>query len=259
MRTIRHLVLVLGVVCLASMSVAAQALVVAAASDLQSALPVLTAQFEKNTGQKVTFTFGSSGNFFAQIQNGAPFDVFLSADIDYPRRLEGAGLADVGSLYRYATGHLVLWTRNDSGIDVHRGLAVLADAQVRRVAIANPDVAPYGRAAVAALRHEALYDRVQAKFVVGENIAQAGQFVQSGGADAGLIALSVALSPALKSSGVFVEIPESWYPPIEQAAMVVAASRQKAVAYQFINFLKTPMSIQVLQAYGFAVPQPLTR
>src|SRR6185436_17344799 len=99
----------------------------------------------------------SSGNFFAQMQNGAPFDVFLSADIDYPKRLERAGLTERGSLYEYARGHLVLWTRTDSGIDIRRGLAALADARVRRIAVANPEHAPYGRAAVAALRHEGLY------------------------------------------------------------------------------------------------------
>src|SRR5215471_18209395 len=149
----------------------AQELRVAAASDLQAALPAIAAQFEKTTGHHVALTFGSSGNFSTQIENGAPFDVFMSADSDYPKRLEQAGLAERGSLYEYATGRLVLWTRNDSGIDVTRGLAALADARVRRIAIANPTHAPYGRAAVAAIRHESLYDRVQSKFVLGENIS----------------------------------------------------------------------------------------
>ena len=117
---------------------AAQRLTVAAASDLQAALPALAAQFEQATGHRVTISFGSSGNFFTQIQNGAPFDVFLSADSDYPRRLEQAGLAERGTLTDYATGRLVLWTRHDSGVDVRRGLTVLADAAVRKVAIANP-------------------------------------------------------------------------------------------------------------------------
>ena len=109
----------------------------------------------------VRLTFGSSGNFFTQIENGAPFDVFLSADGNYPRRLERSGLAERASLYEYATGRLVLWTRTDSGLDLRRGLALLADARVRRIAIANPEHAPYGRAAVAALHHEALYERVR--------------------------------------------------------------------------------------------------
>src|SRR6266446_3969581 len=183
---------------LAAAPMRAQSLMVAAASDLQSAIPAIASRFEKDTGRQVRLTFGSSGNFFTQIQNGAPFDVFLSADIDYPRRLEGSGEAERGTLYEYGTGRLVLWTRNDSGIDVRRGLAVLVDARVRRIAIANPDHAPYGRAAVAALRHQGLYDRVRGKFVYGENISQAAQFAETGIADVGLIALSLALSPALK-------------------------------------------------------------
>jgi molybdate transport system substrate-binding protein len=252
-------VLTVASLLLACRFVAAQGLTVAAASDLQSALPGMAAQFEKETGQQVRLIFGSSGNFFTQAQNGAPFDAFLSADIDYPRRLEGAGLIEPGSLYEYATGHIVLWTRNDSGIDVKRGLTVLTEARVRRVAIANPEHAPYGRAAVAALRHEKLYERVRQKLVLGENISQAAQFAQTGSADVGLLALSLARSPALKNSGTYVEVPESWYPPIEQAAVVLASSRQKALARQFIEYLKRPASVRVLQSYGFAVPQAITR
>src|SRR5262245_52159301 len=234
-------------------AVEAQPLRVAAASDLQAALPAIVTQFEKDTGHTVALTFGSSGNFFTQLQNGAPFDVFLSADIDYPRQLERDGQAEKGSLYEYATGRIVLWTRNESPIDLTRGLVVLTDPAVRTIAIANPEHAPYGRAAVAAMQHEAVYGRVKAKVVRGENISQAAQFVQSGNADVGIVALSLALSPALKSSGRFIEIPESFYPPIEQAAVVVAASRQKAVAQQFVQFLKQPASVRTLQSSGFVV------
>jgi molybdate transport system substrate-binding protein len=259
MRPMRSAVLTMAALCLAAASVAAQTLTVAAASDLQSVLPAIASQFEKDTGQKVTLTFGSSGNFFTQIQNGAPFDVFLSADIDYPRRLEASGEAERGTVYKYATGHIVVWTRTDSGIDVRGGLATLLDARVRRIAIANPQFAPYGRAAVAALRHEGLYERVRTKFVLGDNISQAAQFAQSGAADVGLVALSVALSPALKSFGTYLEIPESWYPPIDQAAVVLAASRRKAVARQFIDYLKQSDSARALQSYGFAVPRATVR
>ena len=138
---------------------------------------------------------------------------------------------------------------------MRRGLAILADAGVRRIAIANPEHAPYGRAAVAALRHEGLYDRVQKKFVLGENISQAAQFAQSGSADVGIVALSLALSPTLKSAGTYVDIPEAWHPPIEQAAVVLASSRQKALARQFVEYLKKPEIVRMLQSYGFAVPQ----
>jgi molybdate transport system substrate-binding protein len=249
----------IAVLCLAAIVGTAAApappLTVAAASDLQAALPAIAARFEKATGHAVTLTFGSSGNFFTQIQNGAPFDVFLSADIDYPRRLERDKQAEPGSLYEYATGRIVLWTRNDSGVDVQSGLGVLAGAGVRRVAIANPDHAPYGRAAVAAVRHAQMYDRVQAKFVRGENISQAAQFAQSGNAEVGILALSLALAPVMQRAGHYVEIPASFHPPIEQAAIVIATSQQKAVAHQFIELLKQPESVRVLQSYGFALPR----
>ena len=251
--------LVVVFACLAGAITSAQTLAVAAASDLQSALPAIAAQFEKDTGRRVALTFGSSGNFFTQIQNRAPFDVFLSADIEYPRNLERAGLAERGSMYEYATGRLVLWTRNDSGVDVRRGLVVVVDAQVRRLAIANPEHAPYGRAAVAALRHEGLYERVREKFVLGENISQTAQFAQSGSAQAGMLALSLALSPALNGAGTYAAIPDSWYPPIQQAVVVLSASRQKVLGQQFVDYLKKPASVQLLQSYGFAVPQATTR
>ena len=238
---------------------AAQDLTVAAASDLQAVLPAIASQFEKDTGHKVALTFGSSGNFYTQIQNGAPFDVFMSADIEYPRRLEQSGVAERGSVLEYATGRIVLWTRRDSGIDLGGGLAVVADARVKRIAIANPAHAPYGRAAVAALRHEQLYDHVQSKFVFGENISQAAQFAQSGNAEVGILALSLALGRALTDAGTYVEIPADFHPPIEQAAVVVAKSARKALARQFVDLLKQPATVTLLQAYGFATSQTAKR
>jgi molybdate transport system substrate-binding protein len=242
--------LILGALTAAA---SAQDLRVAAASDLQAALPAIAAQFERDTGRHVALTFGSSGNFSTQIEHGAPFDVFMSADIDYPKRLEQNGFAERGSLYEYATGHLVLWARNDSGIDVKRGLAVLTDPRVRRIAIANPAHAPYGRAAVAAIRHEGLYDVVRAKFVLGENISQAAQFAQSGNAQVGIIGLAIALSPAMKQSGSYLELPSDFYPPIEQAAVVITASTQKPLASRFVESLKQPATKVILQSFGFAV------
>ena len=233
----------------------AQEIMVAAASDLQSVFPAVAAQFQKETGRTVRLTFGSSGNFFAQLQNGAPFDVFFAADIDYPRQLEAAGLTEPGTLYEYATGRIVLWARRSSGIDVQRGLQALLDPAVKRIAIANPEHAPYGRAAIAALRHESLYDKVRGKLVLGENISQAAQFVESGNAEAGIVALSLALAPALKGSGTYYEIPASFHPAILQGAVVVKSSRNKDVAKQFLAFLKTPAIVRQLQAFGFAVPQ----
>jgi molybdate transport system substrate-binding protein len=232
----------------------AQDITVAAASDLQSVFPVLAAQFQEETGRRVGITFGSSGNFFVQLTNGAPFDLFFSADIDYPRQLDAAGLTEPGTLYEYATGHIVMWTRNGSGIDVQAGLQALLDPAVKRIAIANPEHAPYGRAAVAALQHESLYDKVRGKLVLGENISQAAQYVESGNAETGILALSLALAPALKDSGTYYEIPPSFYPPIEQGAVLLKSSRHKDVAKQFLAFLKTPAVARQLQAFGFAVP-----
>ena len=234
-----------------SQGAAAQTLTVAAASDLQAVLPVLADRFDRQSGMTTRLTFGSSGNFFSQIQSGAPFDVFLSADLEYPRQLVAAGAALPDSLYEYGSGRLALWARKDAGIDVRRGLQLLADARVRRIAIANPEHAPYGRAAVAALRHEHLYASAQSKLVLGENISQAAQFVQSGNADVGILALSVALAPALKSSGVYFEIPADWHPPIRQAAIIIRASQNQKAARDFLAFLKQPASLQLLADFGF--------
>ena len=171
-------------------------LAIAAASDLQSALPELVKAFEKQAPATVAVSFGSSGTLFAQIQNGAPFDLFFSADVEYPRQLIARGHADASTLYEYAKGRIVVWTRRDSGIDVARGLDALTDRRVTRIAIANPALAPYGRAAVAALRQKGLYDQVQSKLVRGDNISQTAQLVESGNADVGILALSLALGPA---------------------------------------------------------------
>jgi len=234
---------------------APSALAIAAASDLQSVMPGLGERFERETGHQVAFTFGSSGNFFSQIRNGAPFDVFFSADVDYPRQLEKAGLTEPGTLKPYAIGKLVVYAPTSAGVDLGRGLSVLTDARIRRIAIANPEHAPYGRAAVAALTHARLYDGVRPKLVLGENISQAAQFVQSGNAEVGLLALSLALSPALRSAGTYVEVPVSFYPPIEQAAVVIRASPQKDTARQFLVFLERPVSVKTMRDAGFLEPQ----
>ncbi len=232
----------------------AQDLRVAAASDLQTVLPEIAARFEQESGQKVVLTFGSSGNFFSQIQNGAPFDVFFSADIDYPRRLEAAGWGEPGTFAEYATGGLAMWAPKDGAIDIDRGLPALLDAKVRRIAIANPDHAPYGRAAVALLQREGLYDRVKDKLVLGENISQAAQFVQSGNADVGILALSLTRGPALKAAGRVYEVPPAMFPPIEQAVIVLSSSQNKQAARDLIAFLKRPEIIALMKEFGFGIP-----
>jgi molybdate transport system substrate-binding protein len=250
----RMAAVVLAAALLAAPAVAwGQAIKVAAASDLQFAMPALAAQFEKDTGHALSVTFGSSGNFFTQLQNGAPFDVFLSADVNYPRQLEAAGLVERGSVRIYATGRIVLWARTERTLDVARGLSVLADAGVARVAIANPAHAPYGRAAVAALEHAGVYGAVRGKLVFGENVSQAAQFAQTGNADATIVALSLALAPAMKAQGRYYDIPHDFYPPIEQGVAVMRSSPQKAIAQRFVSFLRQPAAATILESFGFGV------
>jgi molybdate transport system substrate-binding protein len=232
----------------------AKPLTIAAASDLQAVLPEIVREFERTAAARVSVSYGSSGTFFAQIQNGAPFDVFLSADVDYPRQLADAGLADPSTLQLYATGHLVVWARRESKIDLSRGLAALTDARVRRVAIANPKYAPYGRAAVGALRDAGLYDAVQPKLVMGENLAQAAQLVESGNADVGLLSRSLVLGPTLKAEGTYADVRAS-YAAIDQAGVVVKASREPALARAFIAFLRRPDTGKQLERFGFALPR----
>lgn len=232
----------------------AQEIAVAAASDLQFAFQEVATRFEHETGKKVNLIFGSSGNFFTQIQNGAPFDVFFSADSEYPRKLEVAGFVEPGTVYEYAVGKIVLWIPKDSTLDLRAGLPVLLDPRVRKIAIANPEHAPYGRAAVSALQHEQIYENVRDKLILGENISQAASFVTSGGADAGIIAFSLALAPSMREQGRYVQIPAQDYPPIRQAAAILKSSQQKSVARKFVDFAQTPAVIELLKTYGFSPP-----
>ena len=227
---------------------------VAAAADLTFAFKDVAARFKNQTGNSLKLTYGSSGNFFAQIQNGAPFDLFFSADVGYPQKLEAAGLTEPGTIYEYASGKLVMWVPNASKLDLNRGLSVLIDPGIRKIAVANPLHAPYGVAAVAALRHAGIYDQIKGKLVLGENISQTAQFVQSGNADVGLLALSLAIAPAMKTSGRFVEVPASDYPPLIQAGVILKSSKNKELANQFMKFLKEPGTVALMEQYGFAVP-----
>jgi molybdate transport system substrate-binding protein len=227
---------------------------VAAAADLEFALEDLTAQYAKQTGKKVDAIYGSSGNFFAQIQSGAPFDLFMSADIAYARRLEDADSAEPGTLYQYAFGRIVIWMPENARVDLTNvGWKALLEPSVEKIAIANPEHAPYGRAAVAALRNAGIYDQVRSKLVYGENIAQAAQFIVSGNAQAGIIALSLAASPAMKT-GKRWEIPANMHPPIEQAAVILKKAKDKEGARAFLAFVKSSAGRRILKSYGFNLP-----
>lgn len=229
-------------------------IVVAAAADLSSVLPELAASYQKQTGNTVRLSFGSSGNITQQIKNGAPFDLFFSADEDYPKQLIEAGLAEPASMHRYAVGQLVLWVPASSALDIdHRGLDSLLDLSVQKIAIANPQHAPYGRAAEAALKHAQLYDRVARKLVFGENVSQAAQFVESGNAQAGLVALSHAMAPGMKAKGRYWKVPAAAYPELDQAAVVISHSAHKKQAAAFLDYMTTDKARALLQQYGFSL------
>ena len=229
---------------------------VAAAADLKFALDEVIAQYKKiDPDTEVNATYGSSGNFFTQITEKAPFDLFLSADLEYPKTLIDKKLAKKDSLFVYGVGRLVLWVPKQSPLDVETfGLKVLSDAKARKIAIANPRHAPYGRAAEATLKSQGLYEGVEKRLVFGENIAQTAEFVRTGAADAGLIALSLALSPAMKNDGKFWEVPASFHPTLAQGGVVLEAAKEPAAAEKFRQFLAGKNGQEVLARFGFGRP-----
>lgn len=218
---------------------------IAAASDLKFALDELVREFGS---KEIKVTYGSSGNFFAQLQNRAPFDLYFSADVAYPRKLVEAGLGLDTNVFVYGIGRIVLWSPK---ADVSKGFAALTNATVRKVAIANPKHAPYGMAAVAAMKSLGVYDAVEPKLVLGENIAQAAQFVESGAADVGIIALSLALAPQMKNAGEFCEIPLDAYPKMEQGGIILKWTKDAEAARAFRDFVTRPRGREVLRRFGF--------
>jgi molybdate transport system substrate-binding protein len=203
----------------------------------------------------VTLNFGSSGSFFAQLANQAPFDLFLSADIEYAHRLAEAGQGANGGAFPYARGHIVVWTRNDADFDLEReDLNILREGRVQKIAIANPKTAPYGRAAVAALHKLGIYEAVESKLVYAESVAQAAQMVQTGSADIGIIALSLAISPALRDTGKSWRIPDDAYPPIIQGGIVLSWARDAGLADAFREFLLGGGGASILTRFGFGPP-----
>jgi molybdate transport system substrate-binding protein len=179
--------------------------------------------------------------------------LFFSADIEYPRKLETVGIAEPGTLYEYAVGRIVIWMLGNTKVDLPRqGWKALLDASVQKIAIANPEHAPYGRAAAAAMQKAGIYEQVKAKLVYGENISQAAQFVQSGNAQAGIVAMSLAVSPGMKA-GKRWEIPADMHPPIEQAAIAIRNAKNKDEARAFLQFVKSEPGRAIFAKYGFAL------
>lgn len=229
---------------------------VAAAADLKFALDevadLVTAEHPDISVEPV---YGSSGTFLQQIQNGAPYDLYLSADLSYPRALVDSGEAAEEDLFRYAVGRLVLWVPDGSPVDPEGGLSVLTDPAVRRVSIANPEHAPYGEAAVAAMRADGVYDDVRPKLVLGENVAQAAEFVQSGNADAGIVAKSLVLSDPVRGVGRWHELPLDLYPRVDQGGVVLAGARDVAAARTVRDVLLSEPGREILARYGFTRPE----
>ena len=240
-------------VCTCALPLHAQEITVAAAADLHFALDEIASHFQKESGIRIHPVYGSSGNFFQQIQAGAPFDVFMSANVDYPKKLESAGLIVPESYYEYARGKIALVVAASSKLELKQGLSVLLDPAVKKIAIADPSHAPYGQAAVAAMKSAGIYDKVSAKLVTGENISQAASFVLSGAAEVGVVAFSLVQAPASSAQLRFQEIPASDYPPIQQACVILRSSKNQDTAKKFVAYLRGEEAAGIFRKYGFDV------
>jgi len=211
--------------------------------------------FEKtHPGIKVEVSYGSSGNLFAQIKQGAPYDIFFSADASYPALLEHEGFAVKSQRQLYAIGKIVLWIPKKSALNLRKGLNLVLEPDLKKLAIANPKHAPYGRAAEESLRYYGLLDKVQDKLVFGENISQTAQFVQTGAADAGIIALSLAISPGMMESGSFRVIPAESYRRLEQVYTVLQRGKDKPGVKTFFKFIQGKKGKEILSDFGFILP-----
>ncbi|MDP2810728.1 MAG: molybdate ABC transporter substrate-binding protein [Rhodocyclaceae bacterium] len=231
---------------------AASGITIAAAADLKFAMDGIVARFRQAMpGSRIEVIYGSSGKFHAQIRQGAPYDLFFSADIAFPRALAAEGLA-ASDVRPYAVGRLALWSPSRDA----RGMALadLADPSIRRIAIANPKHAPYGRRAEEALRAAGVWEKVASKLVFGENVAQAAQYVQTGNADVGILALSLALSPELAGRGGHALVPDHLHPPLEQGFIVTKRAAGNALAGKFADFMESPEARAILNRHGFALP-----
>ena len=226
---------------------------IAAAADLQPVLPALTADFERSTRTKIEVSYASSATLATQIVNGAPYDLFLAANLAFPQKVVDANLSEERSPVPYARGTLVLWMRNGV-VSGPLAMQAMTDASVHRIAVANPQHAPYGAAAIAALHSSGLYATLQSKFVFAENIAQAAQFAQSGNAQCALISKTLAITPAFQQAGRFVEVPAGSYPPLLQGAVVLRNAPQKQAAVAFLLYLGSPAGRRLLLGSGLDAP-----
>jgi molybdate transport system substrate-binding protein len=229
---------------------------VAAAADLNVALGEIIERFGEAHDVDVTVSYGSSGTFYSQLLNQAPFDLFLSADLQYPNELVARGLTMPQTAFTYAVGRLVLWAPATSPLDIERdGFQALTPASIAHVAIANPEHAPYGRAAVAAMQSAGVYDRLRPKLVFGENVAQAMQFAQSGAADAAVVARSLALAPKVKRAGRLFQIPPATYPQMDQGGVILRWAADPDAARALRGFMLSADGRAILERSGFSLPE----
>lgn len=230
-------------------------ILIAAAADLKFAMDEISAAFKKgNPEVDMDISYGSSGNFYAQIKQGAPFDLFFSADASYPARLEEEGFVVKGCRKPYAIGKIVLWVPKKSPLNPQKGFDIVSGNGVRKIAIANPKHAPYGRAAEEAFRYYGVWEKIQGKLVFGENVSQTAQFVQMGAADAGIIALSLAISPNMVNDGNYWIIPEESYGKLEQVCAVLPKGMDKPGVRAFLKFVQEEKGKGILSGYGFVLP-----
>lgn len=224
---------------------------VAVAANFTGPMNAIAAEFAKDTGHKAKLSFGSSGNFYAQIKNGAPFEVFISADDEKPAVLEKEGLGIADSRFTYAIGSLVLWSAKAGFVD-DKG-EVLRHGQFNKLAIANPKLAPYGKAAVEVLTNMGLLDAVSPKFVQGENIAQTCQFAMTGNADLGFVALSQVMKDGKVTSGSTWIVPGNMHTPIRQDAIILSPGKDNPAAKALMAYLKGDKAIAIIHSYGYGI------
>ncbi len=247
MNKVPRLYLLFSIALSLSTPVMADEVQIAVASNFTAPMKTIAADFEQQTKHKVLLSFGATGKFYAQIKNGAPYDVLLAADDVIPKKLEQEDAAVAGSRFTYAIGRLVLWSAKADFVDPN----VLQRGNFQHLALASPKLAPYGAAAMDVLTHLGLVKSLEAKFVQGENISQAFQFVSSGNAELGFVALSqVYFNGSLKSGSAWI-IPDKYYSPIRQDTVLLTSAKDKAAAQAFMSYLKTPKAKAVMSAYGY--------
>jgi molybdate transport system substrate-binding protein len=246
----RSITLLIGTLCF-SAAAHAEDISVAVAANFATPMQKIAAEFEKDSGNKVTVVSGATGKFYAQITNGAPFDLFLAADDDTPARLEKESHTVKGTRFTYAIGKLVLWSPSAGYVDAHG--EVLKKGDFKHIAVANPKTAPYGAAAVETLKQLGLMEKLQAKIVQGENIAQTHQFVSSGNAELGFVALSQVFKDGKLTSGSAWMVPSTLYSAIRQDAVILNHGRDNKAALALVNYLKSDKGKAIIQSFGYGL------